>query len=392
MGMIGNSLAQGLISGANIQDGTVDTPDIKDSAVTAAKIASAVITPAKLSTGAPTWDTSSNFGIGTATPVQRLHLAQAGQPKIEFEDTTNSSKGRITTGGSTGSMTFDADPDNTKAGTVMTFNVDGTERARVDASGNWLLGTTTAITKATVYGSGNQLLSLISPTGSSTQVGISLSPSMTTAEAAANPAQAAIYAVDSSYSANIIFANKVSGALGNALTERMRIDTSGRMGVGTTNPLTKVDIRGTSANAAATVQIVGTGVSTLLLGQNADGGVIRGQGGNNCITFWTGGAGDTAASGSGTERARIDASGNLTVNGYHVMRFRGGVAWGDVDSYTGSSYDGYYQITFSGHSGWLFSQNSGGSAGTIQMYSTYFDGPWYRSKTDNSSWTSWRQL
>jgi hypothetical protein len=75
MGMIGNSLAQGLISGANIQDGTVDTPDIKDSAVTAAKIASAVITPAKLSTGAPTWDTSSNFGIGTASPSVRLHVA-----------------------------------------------------------------------------------------------------------------------------------------------------------------------------------------------------------------------------------------------------------------------------------------------------------------------------
>ncbi len=64
MGMIGNSLAQGLISGANIQDGTVDTPDIKDSAVTAAKIASAVVTPAKLSTGAPTWDVNSNVGVG----------------------------------------------------------------------------------------------------------------------------------------------------------------------------------------------------------------------------------------------------------------------------------------------------------------------------------------
>ncbi len=66
MGMIGNSLAQGLISGANIQDGTVDTPDIKDSAVTAAKIASAVITPGKLSTGALTWDSAGRHGIGVS--------------------------------------------------------------------------------------------------------------------------------------------------------------------------------------------------------------------------------------------------------------------------------------------------------------------------------------
>lgn len=83
MGMIGNSLAQGLISGANIQDGTVDTPDIKDSAVTAAKIASAVITPAKLSTGAPTWDTSSNFGIGTTLSAWG---GSAGSGVLQFKN------------------------------------------------------------------------------------------------------------------------------------------------------------------------------------------------------------------------------------------------------------------------------------------------------------------
>ena len=47
MGMIGNSLAQGLISGANIQDGSVDTPDIKDGAVTAAKIADGAAVPSQ---------------------------------------------------------------------------------------------------------------------------------------------------------------------------------------------------------------------------------------------------------------------------------------------------------------------------------------------------------
>lgn len=51
MGMIGNSLAQGLISGANIQDGTVDTPDLKDGAVTTAKIADGGITSGKLASG-----------------------------------------------------------------------------------------------------------------------------------------------------------------------------------------------------------------------------------------------------------------------------------------------------------------------------------------------------
>jgi hypothetical protein len=140
--------------------------------------------------------------------------------------------GSFTTLNTSGAVVFN------DAGADVDFRVesDTVENALfVDgATGNIGLGTTTAVTKATVYGSGDQKLSLVSPTGSSTQVGINLSPSMTDAEAAANPAQAAIYATDSSYSANIIFANKATGAVGNALTERMRIDSSGNLGLGVT--------------------------------------------------------------------------------------------------------------------------------------------------------------
>jgi len=95
-------------------------------------------------------------------------------------------------------------------------------------------------------------------------------------------------------------------------TTRMTIDSSGNVGIGGT-PYTKVDIRGTSATSSATLQIVGTGVSGLLLGQDADGGVIRGQGGNNALKFYTGGVGDNAASASGTERMRINSAGAVSI-------------------------------------------------------------------------------
>jgi hypothetical protein len=116
------------------------------------------------------------------------------------------------------------------AGDTATF----TQAMTLDASGNLLVGTTTTVSKTTIFGTGNQFVSVTSNTGGATQVGINLNPSMTAAEAATNPAQAAIYAVDSSYSANIIFANKATGAIGNSLTERMRINAAGYLKVSNT--------------------------------------------------------------------------------------------------------------------------------------------------------------
>jgi hypothetical protein len=80
-----------------------------------------------------------NVGIGTDSPDSVLHVSDTSQPKITIEDSTNNSFGRIAGGGSTGSLTFEADFDNTKAGTVIVFNVDNTERLRIDSSATWVL-------------------------------------------------------------------------------------------------------------------------------------------------------------------------------------------------------------------------------------------------------------
>jgi hypothetical protein len=91
------------------------------------------------------------------------------------------------------------------------------------------IGTASPTGRLMLYQSsaGNVLQNIVSNQGGSTQAGINFSPSMTDAEVAANPAQASIYATDSNYGANIIFATKATGAVGNALTPRLTIASTG---------------------------------------------------------------------------------------------------------------------------------------------------------------------
>jgi hypothetical protein len=164
-----------------------------------------------------TFTKSGGTGAGTGTVSQNISFSQ----KMTLDsDGTFRVKG-AGTAGSTDAVQF--------SGSAPA------ESLKLDSSGNLLVGTSTTISKLTVFGTGNQFASIISATGSSTQVGINLSPSLSAAEAAANPAQASIYAVDSNYSANIIFANKATGAVGNALTERARITSGGEFLINTAN-------------------------------------------------------------------------------------------------------------------------------------------------------------
>jgi hypothetical protein len=54
--------------------GSVSSTNLATNSVTTAKIADGSVTPAKLSTGYPYWDTSSNLGVGTASPASKLDV------------------------------------------------------------------------------------------------------------------------------------------------------------------------------------------------------------------------------------------------------------------------------------------------------------------------------
>ena len=104
-------------------------------------------------------DTSGTVDIGTTSPASLLHLNSASDPVL-----------RLQRGGgvysqfqsdSAGSLYLSADAGNTGASSRMQFNVDGSEAARIDSSGNVYIGTTNLnpvsgnVTGTTIKAQGN---------------------------------------------------------------------------------------------------------------------------------------------------------------------------------------------------------------------------------------------
>jgi len=156
---------------------------------------------------------TGEVGIGTASPSDPLHLF-ASVPEIRLED---SDGGYAVISGSGGSLSFNADPTNAQPGSRITFEVDGSEKMRLDLNGQLGIGTTSPFGKLTVE-QGTETASLwVGNTGSS-------SPSL-----------------------------MVSGVNGD-----------GRVGIGTDSPGVKLEVAGSSGDG---IRISGAG--GIALGANA---------------------------------------------------------------------------------------------------------------------------
>ena len=82
-------------------------------------------------------DSSGNVGIGTASPSFNLQVADATESTFRVnQDGTGASALQITAGNGFTSI------NSTKGGQALTFGTSNTERARIDSSGNLLVGTT----------------------------------------------------------------------------------------------------------------------------------------------------------------------------------------------------------------------------------------------------------
>tara|TARA_R110000796_G_scaffold46044_3_gene111443 strand:+ start:3177 stop:5639 length:2463 start_codon:yes stop_codon:yes gene_type:complete len=88
-------------------------------------------------------DASGNVGIGTSSPNDGLHI-NLPDPTITLQDSNNPNTPSGKLRGYDGILSLEADTGNVQANSYVGFSVDGSERMRIDASGNVLVGKTAA--------------------------------------------------------------------------------------------------------------------------------------------------------------------------------------------------------------------------------------------------------
>ena len=235
-----------------------------------------------------------NVGIGTSSPTVLLDLESAS-PIIRLTDSDATGTPECQISGAGGDLIFDADRDNEKASSLMLFNVDGSERMRIDSSGNVGIGATlpsgqdTSANNLVVEDTaGNGGITIKTPAASYGSLHFS--------DGTGTAAYRGIVAYNHSDD-NMQFHT--------AATKRMTIDASGNVGIGTSSPAQKVQIKNTGADTGVSILSDTDQRSMLLFSDTADldiGAIIY----DHTSDFMK-------VHVNNAERMRIDASGNVGI-------------------------------------------------------------------------------
>ena len=226
-------------------------------------------------------DSSGRVGIGTSSPSSVLHLSTSNDPKITLTDTGFGASADIT--GSNGNLRL-----NSQTATI--FDMAGSEKIRIDASGNVGIGTTSPDSLMHLHGS-----PIIR---------------MTTATTGQTATDGLIFGSNADGSSFLWTYENEHLYFGTNNTERVRITEAGNVGIGTSA------IDGTLVLAAGTSGSASTGgYLGFTTGTNAS--KVRGAGieafslttGNDHgLRFFT-----NASTAAPSEAMRIDSSGNVGI-------------------------------------------------------------------------------
>jgi len=242
-------------------------------------------------------DSSGNVGIGTTSPGANIHLANALSPTIyiQSESATDNSFGELRFGNGTGATSALSSlksyrSSSASAATNLTFettNSSGTkiEALRIDSAQRVGIGTSSPGANLHVSSSSDTIARITSADGSGAFLDLG---------DASDPD-----------GGRIVYDSGSNLALYTASSERLRIDSSGNVGIGTTTPSTNLHVSNTSASARLSIEASSNASSYINFGDTSDidVGQIYYNHPSNSLRFIT----------NASERLRIDSSGNVGI-------------------------------------------------------------------------------